>query len=78
MTLSDALAAGEAIPEAGSQVEPVIIHSDSEEEVSGARTESDSVAPESPQVTTRSGRKVKKTGGINRSANLLQIDRFFM
>ena len=33
MTLSEALAAGEAIPEVGGQVEPVMVDSDSEEDV---------------------------------------------
>ena len=61
MTLSEALATGEAIPEAGSQAEPVNVDSDLEsEEVSDVETESDEVAPESPQVTTRSERVIKK------------------
>ena len=62
MTVSEALAVGEAIPVAGSQAEPDnVVDSGSEEEVSGAETESDEEAPESPLVTTRSGRTVKKT-----------------
>src|SRR5437667_59051 len=64
MTLSEALAAGEVIPKAGDQEGP---DSDSLEEVPDAEvSEADTasieenIAPESPQVTTRSGRTVKK------------------
>jgi len=65
MTLSEALAAGKAIPEVGDQAEPVMVDSDSEEDVEVAlvievRAVSE-VGQESPQITTRSGRVVKKT-----------------
>ena len=72
MTVSEALAVGEAIPEAGSQAEPVnVVDSSSEEKVSRLETESDEEAPESPLVTTRLGHTVKKLEDINRSANSL-------
>ena len=71
MTLGEVLAAGEAVPEAipesGGQEDPFVVDSDSEEEVSEAESEVESevetaekVAPESPQITTRSGRIIKK------------------
>jgi hypothetical protein len=57
MTLSEALAAGEAIPKAGGQAASVVEDSDSEEEVvSGA----EGSAPKFPQLTTRLGRLIKK------------------
>ena len=64
MTLSEALAAGEAIPEIKDQAEPVVVDSDSEEEVA-LEAEAASIIEatgvlESPQRTTRSGRLVKK------------------
>jgi len=64
MTLSEALAAGETIPEVGSQTEPVVVDSKPEDDVvSEAEVASVievKVEPESPQLTTRSGRLVKK------------------
>lgn len=64
MTLSEALAADKAIPQVEGQVEPVLVYSDSEEEgVSEVETASVievRVVPESPQLTTRSGRLIKR------------------
>ena len=64
MTLSEALAADKAIPQVEGQVEPVLVYSDSEEEgVSEVETASVievKVVPESPQLTTRSGRLIKR------------------
>jgi len=57
MTLSEALAAGEAIPKARGQAAPVVVDSDSEEEVV---LEAEGSAPESPQLTTRLGCLIKK------------------
>ena len=64
ITLSEALAAGEAIPEVGGQAEPVVVDSDSEEDV-GSEIEvaleiEVRAIPESPTITTRSGRVIKK------------------
>ena len=64
MTLSEALAAGEAIPEVGGQTEPVVEDSDSEEEVVSVievalETEIESET-EALQIHTRSGRLIKK------------------
>jgi hypothetical protein len=64
MTLSEALAAGEAITEVADQVEPVVVDSDSEEEAV-LEVETASIAEgktelESPQRMTRLGRLIKR------------------
>jgi hypothetical protein len=64
MSLSEALAAAEDIPEKGSEIKAVVVESDSSEEsVSEAEAASVIVVreeTESPQRTTRSGRLVKR------------------
>lgn len=64
IALSEALAAGEAIPEVGSEIEPVVVDSDLEEEVDSeveiASVIEVEVGPESPQRTTKSGRLIKR------------------
>jgi len=62
MTLSEALAAGEAIPKVRSQVEHIVVDSDSDLEVV-SEVETALVieaAPETPHLTTRLGRLIKK------------------
>ena len=61
MSLGEILASSEAIPKAGSKKKPVVVDSDLEEEVaSDLEMASNPASPESPQITTRSGRLVKK------------------
>ena len=62
MTLSEALAAGEAIPKVRSQVEPIVVDSDSDlEVVSEAETALViEAAPKTSQLSTRLGRLIKK------------------
>ena len=78
MTLSEALAAGDTIPDVGDEAERAIIDSDLEEEAVSERE----IAPvidviELPQRTTRSGRLVKNPEGY-RGVNSLQNGIFFM
>jgi hypothetical protein len=68
MSLSEALAAAEDIPEKGSEINAVVVESDSSEEsVSEAEAAPVIVVreeTESPQRTTRSGRLVKRPKSI--------------
>jgi hypothetical protein len=61
ITLSEALAQGEPIPKVRAQIEPVVVDSESSEEVA-SEVEKDSLRAESvePQRTTRRGRIIKK------------------
>ncbi|KAJ3454743.1 hypothetical protein MRS44_013343 [Fusarium solani] len=64
MTLGEALIQDKAIPEVGDQGASILVDSELEEVVvSGTETASEievTAAPESPQITTRSGRLIKK------------------
>ena len=65
MTLSEALIQDKSIPEVGDQGASILVDSESEEEVvSDMETASEievTAAPEPPQITTRSGRLIKKS-----------------